>query len=593
MKIDSKIRLIELFAGYGSQALALEYLGIPFEHHFVCEFDKHACQSYNEIHGTNFETSDVNDVTASDLNIVETDKYKYLLTYSFPCTDLSLAGKRLGMARDSGTRSSLLWQVERLLKECGDNKPQYLMMENVPQVIGAANIGFFKEWCEFLVSLGYKNFYKIMNAEDYGVPQHRERVIMVSILNSENNHFEFPKATKLTKTFEDLMEKGPVDPKYYLSSATIDRIKKWKSYQNPLDSIIKPKTDSSPTLTAASGGKHMVPHPLVEDPTTVPTITSALGTHGNNAGMILVDDSPTVVPTLTARGAGEMHAGMQLVFDNHEIVDIGSSEKFWTDHQGDTSVPTLKTNSYLGVVEKESNWTPSETNLITDDANVKTYTHSDEVQEFGDGQVADLSFPGGYGHGGGRIYDSAPTLTATSSRSLATKEPTIKGAWSDKLIENGEIEPGDVAQITFGEPKVIKNNGVMQTITTRPDCFGVCVDDSVVREFVSDYNKEAPHQQDMLQYAGDSCRTIPAGTHGSTPHHLKTIYHSDDGLLRIRKLTPRECFRLMGVKDSDYEKLTASDQQKYKQAGNSIVVDVLMAVFDNLFVKECKKKSLF
>lgn len=639
MKIKEKIRLIELFAGYGSQALALEYLGIPFEHHFVCEFDKHACQSYNEIHGTNFETSDVNNITAEDLNIVETDKYKYLLTYSFPCTDLSLAGKRAGMARDSGTRSSLLWQVERLLKECGDNKPQYLMMENVPQVIGAANIGFFKEWCEFLVSLGYKNYYKVMNAEDYGVPQHRERVIMVSILDGENNHFEFPKPTKLNKTFEDLMEKGPVDPKYYLSSTTIERIKNWKSYQNPLDHIITPKSPRTPTVTAA------------------------LGTNGNNSGMILLDDKPTVVPTLTISGNPSMNAGMQLVFDNHEIVDVGSSEKFWTDHQGDTSVPTLKTNAYLGVVEKDSDsgtywypshttlftpegnvrastesddvqelhpgqvvdlqfagtdksrvsdiaptltfkgadqfatkdvsWTPSETDLITEDANVKTYTHSDEVQHFGDGQVADLSFPGGYGHGGGRIYDSAPTLTATSSRSLATKEPTIKGAWSDKLIEEGAVEPGDVAQITFGEPKVIKNSGVMQTITTRPDCFGVCVDDSDVREFVSDYNKDAPHQQDMLQYAGDSCRTIPAGTHGSTPHHLKTIYHGDDGLLRIRKLTPRECFRLMGVRDEDYEKLTTSDQQKYKQAGNSIVVDVLMAVFDNLFVKECKKKSLF
>lgn len=569
MKLTQTLRLIELFAGYGSQALALEYLGIPFEHHFVCEFDAAAMKSYNEIHGTNFATSDVSQITAEDLNIVDRDQYKYLLTYSFPCTDLSLAGKRAGMARDSGTRSSLLWQVERLLDECGDNLPQYLMMENVPQVIGQQNIKYFKEWTMFLCSKGYQNYYQIMNAEDYGVPQHRERVIMISILKSENQDFVFPKKTKLTKTFEDLMEHN-VDEKYYLSQATIDRIREWKSYQNPLDNVIKPK-ESAPTLVAAMGGKHCVPQ-LCEE--------------------------PTVVPTLTARGAGEMHAGMQLVFDNNEIVDIGSSQKFWSDHRGETSVPTLKTSAYLGVVEniaqpstentvknplkdqtpygwhfeqevhdpngsirtlkagggsgnipkvivsdtEKSTWTPSETNLITADGNVKTYTHSDEVQEFEAGQVADLSFPGGYGHGGGRIYDVAPTLTATSSRSLATKE-TIKAARAQALINQGDIENGSFVNITY-DSNTQRTDGVAPTLTTRADCLGFCTNDG-----------------------------------GS--------------LLRIRKLTPRECFRLMGVKDEDYNKLTGSDQQKYKQAGNSIVVDVLMAAFYNLFIADCKKKSLF
>ena len=96
----NNLRLIELFAGYGSQALALKYLGVPFEHHFVCEFDKYAIQSYNDIHNTNFVTSDIREIQASDLNIVNTDKYKYLVTYSFPCTDLSVAGKRAGMERE-------------------------------------------------------------------------------------------------------------------------------------------------------------------------------------------------------------------------------------------------------------------------------------------------------------------------------------------------------------------------------------------------------------------------------------------------------------------------------------------------------------
>jgi DNA (cytosine-5)-methyltransferase 1 len=111
------IRLIELFAGYGSQALAIKRLGIPYEHYRVVEFDKYAVKSYNAIHGTNFTVTDIRDVTGEDLGIVETDKYNYLLTYSFPCTDLSIAGNMQGMSRDSGTRSGLLWEVERILRE--------------------------------------------------------------------------------------------------------------------------------------------------------------------------------------------------------------------------------------------------------------------------------------------------------------------------------------------------------------------------------------------------------------------------------------------------------------------------------------------
>lgn len=111
------LRLIELFAGYGSQAMAIKRLNIPFETYRVVEFDKYAIRSYNAVHDTDFPTMDIRDVKAEDLGIVETDRYNYLLTYSFPCTDLSLAGKRQGMSRDSGTRSGLLWEVERILKE--------------------------------------------------------------------------------------------------------------------------------------------------------------------------------------------------------------------------------------------------------------------------------------------------------------------------------------------------------------------------------------------------------------------------------------------------------------------------------------------
>ena len=113
-KIDKPIRLIELFAGVGSQAMALRDLGADFEHHRVVEFDKYAVASYNAIHGTNFPTMDVTKITGADLGIEDTDKYCYILTYSFPCQDLSLCGLGKGMQKGSGTRSGLLWEYGRL-----------------------------------------------------------------------------------------------------------------------------------------------------------------------------------------------------------------------------------------------------------------------------------------------------------------------------------------------------------------------------------------------------------------------------------------------------------------------------------------------
>ena len=222
-KIKMPIRLIECFAGIGSQAKALERLGVNFEHHKVVEFDKYAIQSYNAIHGTNFETSDITKIYAEDLEITETDKFTYLLTYSFPCQDLSLAGKQRGMEKGSGTRSGLLWEVERLLDECielNGNLPQVLLMENVPEVIGAKNIEHFKQWRRKLETLGYSNYCEVLNAKDFGIPQNRKRCFMVSILG--DYYYEFPKPFKLELRLKDLLE-NEVDEKYYLTDEQLTK----------------------------------------------------------------------------------------------------------------------------------------------------------------------------------------------------------------------------------------------------------------------------------------------------------------------------------------------------------------------------------
>ena len=206
-EINKPIRLIELFAGYGSQAMALRNIGADFEHYKVVEFDKYAIESYNSIHGTDFPTMDVKDIKGVDLDITDKEHFTYLLTYSFPCTDISLAGRMEGMAKDSGTRSSLLWEVERILLELQetDSLPQILMMENVTEIHGTKNIKHFQEWTSFLTGLGYSNYTQDLNTADYGLPQHRERCFMISLLGDYT--YQFPTMIEeLTRCMEDFFQ---------------------------------------------------------------------------------------------------------------------------------------------------------------------------------------------------------------------------------------------------------------------------------------------------------------------------------------------------------------------------------------------------
>jgi len=218
LRITKPVRLIELFSGIGSQAKALQRLGVQFESWGAYDIDKYAVGAYNAIHGTNYVPTDITKLRAEDLGIVDRDKFTYLLTYSFPCQDLSIAGHQKGMAKGSGTRSGLLWEVERLLRECGDNLPQILIMENVKQVISKKNKPDFDMWRESLSGMGYQTAYQVLNAKDYGVAQNRERCFMVSWLGDYT--YEFPEPIPLSKRLRDYLE-DEVDEKYYLSEEQI------------------------------------------------------------------------------------------------------------------------------------------------------------------------------------------------------------------------------------------------------------------------------------------------------------------------------------------------------------------------------------
>ena len=433
-KITNPIRLITLFSGYDSQALALKYLGVKFEHYKTCEWaiksiqalknlhfgedntdyskelstdeikeylfnkgissnyndpmskeqvsrlnEKQARTIYNNIKATH-NLVNIQQVKGDDLCIKDTDKFTYLLTYSFPCQDLSLAGKGKGMS-DTSTRSGMLWEVERILTECKE-KPQILLMENVPQVHGEGNKEDFNKWQLRLEEMGYRNYWQDLIATDYGIPQTRNRCFMVSILGDYN--YTFPKPIQLKLKLKDMLEDN-VEEKYYLSDKTLDQISNWKSYQNPLDSVM---------------GKE------------------------------------SISPTITTRIAESQDGG------------INASMKVYCDELNKT------------------------TNLRIKNATKKGYLEATE------GDCIDLCQP------------------------------------------NSETRRG----------RVQKEKS--QTITTM---------------------------------GGE---------------HLG-IVNSD---LRIRKLTPRECFRLMGVKDEDYDKIAKnqSDSSLYHLAGDSIVVNVLMAIFEEL-----------
>lgn len=254
ISITKPIRLIELFAGYGSQAMALKRIGAKFEHYRVVEFDKYAIASYNAVHGTDFPTMDITKVHAEDLNICDTETFTYLLTYSFPCTDLSVAGKQAGMSKGSGTRSGLLWEVERILTEIIDSNgelPQILFMENVPQVHSQDNMPDFRKWLDFLESLGYTNYYQDLNAKNYGVAQNRERCFMFSFLGEYN--YNFPQPIQLTKRIRDYQEEV-IDDKFYVSDKAlkgfVEHAKKQKEKGNTFHAVIKDVDDISSTISA-------------------------------------------------------------------------------------------------------------------------------------------------------------------------------------------------------------------------------------------------------------------------------------------------------------------------------------------------------
>ena len=518
-KITKKVRMITFFSGYDSQCLAMKYLGVDYEHYKTCEWAVKSIQALKDIHFENDNTDYSEDLTKEelqeylfnkgissnynepmtreqinrlsednlriiynnikathnlvniqqvkgrDLRIEDKDKYDYILTYSFPCQDLSLAGKGKGMS-DTSTRSGMLWEVERILKELKetDSLPQVLLMENVPQVHSVDNTPDFNKWQIELTKLGYKNYWEDLIATDYGIPQTRNRCFMVSILGDYN--YTFPKPIPLEKKLKDMLE-NDVDEKYFLSDKMIEFFTKNEQKQK----------------------------------------------ENGNGFRFNVSNGNIIAKTITTRAGSRMDDNFILKKDTENYIEwedgknIQMNCRAWKDKVG-----TLNTGG--------------ETKILIKNNTKKGYL------EATDGDGVDISSRMEH-HRGTVQKGKAQTLTTQCDRGVAVN---MKTELCNNLIKDGKVKENDVIRHSYttsrmnGEMKDLKQNNLSPTLDTRCDCLGVVNN------------------------------------------------------MRIRKLTPKECFRLIGVKDEDFEKVKVnqSDSSLYHLAGDSIVVNVLMAIFKEM-----------
>lgn len=220
------IKVLSLFSGIGSPEQALKNIGMDYELIGFSEIDKYAVKSYCAIHNV---SPDLNLGDISKIDISKLSKDVDLITHGSPCQDFSVAGNNKGGDKGSGTRSSLMWYTVDIVEFC---RPKFVLWENVKNLLSKKHRHNFDAYLEIMEKLGYNNYYKVLNAKDYGIPQNRERVFTISIRKDiDDGSFKFPKPITLKLRLKDLLEKE-VDRKFYLSDKQIHRIKTSSYHQN-------------------------------------------------------------------------------------------------------------------------------------------------------------------------------------------------------------------------------------------------------------------------------------------------------------------------------------------------------------------------
>lgn len=319
----SKLKVTTLFSGIGAQEAGLKRLGVDFEMVGMCEIDKYAIKSYEGINGPTHNYGDISKIDRLD--------YADLLVYSSPCVDFSLAGKQAGLIDTDGkqTRSGLLLEVGRLLMKMSDEKilPKYLLMENVKNLVGKKFKPAFDIWLKALEAIGYNNYWKVLNAKDYGVPQNRERVFVVSIRKDVDTHgYTFPEPFKLNRRLKDVLETN-VDEKYYLKQELVETFIKRLAKREVSNTIRcggAGSVDQKHTLDLVVGSTQKNAY-KGQTSGISPCLTGAMGMGGGQIPMIVngevegINQKHTLEPFVLEKGIGHNPVSKKFEFDGfHE-----------------------------------------------------------------------------------------------------------------------------------------------------------------------------------------------------------------------------------------------------------------------------------
>lgn len=645
---ERPLRLIELFAGIGSQTQALTNIGVPHDVVAISEIDKYAIQSYEAMHGKGNNLGDIREIK----ELPSAD----LWTYSFPCQDISVAGKGAGIKE--GTRSGLLFEVERLLRVAAENGtlPKYLLLENVKNLVSKKFRADFDSWLSFLSGLGYTNYWKVLNAKDYGIPQNRERVFCVSI-RGEHTPFEFPKAQELKLRLRDLIDEE-VEERFYLKESTIKSI--ITSHFNSRRDSIRPSDGLANTLCARDwrgpqcvqvgevvGGKwdkmHDISKRVYEPDGIAPTVHCQ---QGGNTELKIAEDfvlgglqkhqtprTDGISPTLTeamGKGGGQtplivdkkekeerfFTQAVETVLEND--VEVGDTVDAFNKKINKSGVcPTLTTRpegfktAILPVVgamrgrnpDNPSDRTtgfPTKQRLEVNEkgvCNALTTVQKDnlvieaEKQDYVSRRYSEFIDEKGYmpemfvAYNKTEVKDVAPTLTGQCS-SASGSSAVLKVELEDVKVlapNNWKHKAGDGTVTRERTEKEIVPALQATAGQTQQSFLKVKVATK------KGYEEAKPGDYVNITYPGSATKR---GRVGDGVAHTLTCGDGNAVItenVRIRKLTPRECLRLMGWKDEQIDKIQnakISGTQQYRQAGNGIVVQVLEAIFKALFLAE-------
>lgn len=346
------MKLLSLFSGIGAFETALDNLGLDYELVGYCEIDKYASKSYSAIHDVP-ESMNLGDITK--INEKELPKDIDLITYGFPCQDISLAGKQKGLFNEDGTqtRSGLFFEALRIIEE---TQPRVAIAENVKNLVGKKFKEQFEIVLDSLDKAGYVNRWAVLNAKDFGVPQNRERVFIVSVRKDiDDGLFEFPQGFPLELRLKDVLE-SEVDEKYYISNKSLNYIcatgTKNFSYKPEIDlEIARPLTSTMHKSHRASQDNYVSDLFMKEDVKVdiengKPVVKSVGNVNPSGRGMngVVVDSDGLARTITTEKGEG------QKVLVRNEPVRLGNiyGEQFGTGYAGnvwdkEAICPTLMT----------------------------------------------------------------------------------------------------------------------------------------------------------------------------------------------------------------------------------------------------------